>query len=210
MTIKKSYFAVILITGLGALFSYNSASAQVAKAGVKVGLNVSNLYIDDVSDENARYGLNIGLYGQVLATETMALQLELLYSTKGAKAEYRGAFSQDVTFNLNYLDLPVMAVFKLGESAEIHLGAYGAYLLNANITYAGDAINAVDELDEDQLQSFDAGLVAGFGMNFGAAQVGARYNYGLSKIAKSDAAKNALGDSKNSCAQLYISFNLAK
>ena len=45
-------------------------------------------------------------------------------------------------------------------------------------------------------------------MNFGAAQVGARYNYGLAKIADSDAAELVLGDSKNSVAQLYISLNL--
>jgi len=179
-----------------------------ARAGIKGGLNVSNLYIDDLDDENARYGFNVGLFGQVLASETFAIQPELLYSTKGSKAFYEGIVDQTVKYNINYLDLPVLAVFKLGESAEIHVGPYASYLLNANISYSGDIINGDDEIDRDHLKSFDYGLVGGFGLNFGAAQVGARYNYGLAKIADSDAAELVLGDSKNSVAQLYISLNL--
>jgi len=180
-----------------------------ARAGIKGGLNVSNLYIDDIDDENARYGFNVGFFGQVLSSETFAIQPELLYSTKGSKAFYdAGIINQTVKYNLNYLDLPVLAVFKLGKSAEIHVGPYASYLLGANISYEGDISNGDDEIDKDNLKSFDYGLVGGFGLNFGAVQVGARYNYGLAKIADSDAAEVVLGDSKNSVAQLYLSLNL--
>ena len=197
-----SVFVVLVATSLE-----NNVFAQ-ARAGIKGGLNVSNLYIDNLDDENARYGFNVGLFGQVLASETFAIQPELLYSTKGSKAFYEGIVDQTVKYNINYLDLPVLAVFKLGESAEIHVGPYASYLLNANISYSGDIINGDDEIDRDHLKSFDYGLVGGFGLNFGAAQVGARYNYGLAKIADSDAAELVLGDSKNSVAQLYLSLNL--
>ena len=199
---------LVLISSMSLLIT-NETFAQ-ARAGIKGGLNVSNLYIDDINDENARYGFNVGLYGQVLSSEVFALQPELLYSTKGSKAFYNnGTFEQTVKYNLNYLDLPVLAVFKLGESAEIQIGPYASYLLNANISYSGDLANGDDELDKDQLKSYDYGLVGGFAMNFGNIQVGARYNYGLVKIADSDAAELFLGDSKNSVAQLYLSFNLA-
>ena len=197
-----SVFVVLVATSLE-----NNVFAQ-ARAGIKGGLNVSNLYIDNLDDENARYGFNVGLFGQVLASETFAIQPELLFSTKGAKAFYEGIVDQTVKYNLNYLDLPVLAVFKLGESAEIHVGPYASYLLNANISYSGDVANGSDEIDKDNLKSFDYGLVGGFGLNFGAVQVGVRYNYGLAKIADSDAAELILGDSKNSVAQLYLSMNL--
>ena len=208
MKTKNKFFSVILIAGMMSVLSAESTFAQYRRAGIKGGLNVSNLYIDDVSDENARYGFNVGVYGQVLASEKAALQLELLYSTKGSRAFY-DAFNEEVKYNLNYLDLPVLAVIKLGKSAEIHLGGYASYLLSANISYSGDIVNGVDEIDKDNLKSFDYGLVGGVGFNFGPVQVGARYNYGLVKIADSDAAKTILGDSKNSVAQLYVSFNLA-
>lgn len=195
----------MLISLLG-LASTNISFAQ-ARAGIKGGLNVSNLYIDDVHDENARYGFNVGLYGQLLSSDKFALQPELLYSTKGSKAYYEGIADQTVKYNLNYLDLPLLAVFKLGESAEIHIGPYASYLLNANVSYSGDLVNGDDEIDKDQLKSYDYGLVGGFGLNFGPAQIGARYNYGLVKIADSDASRLFLGDSKNSVAQIYLSFN---
>ena len=206
---KTKLIAALLLLSALAIGLNPEANAQ-ARAGIKGGLNVSNLYIDDVDDENARYGFNVGLYGQVLSSETFALQPELLFSTKGTKADYNGLgglMDQTVKFNLNYLDLPVLAVFKLGDAAEIHVGPYASYLLNANISYSGN-VNGDDELDKDQLKSYDFGLAGGLGMNFGPVQVGARYNYGLVKIADSNVARDILGDSRNSCAQLYVALNL--
>jgi hypothetical protein len=178
------------------------------RAGIKGGLNVSNLYVDDVSDENARFGFNLGVYGQVLSSDAFAIQPELLFSTKGSKIEYGGSlFDQTVKYNLSYLDLPVLAVFKLGESAEIHVGPYIGYLLGANISHEGDLGNGVDDIDRDHLKPFDYGLSGGFGLNFGSLQVGARYNYGLAKLADSDAAELLIGDAKNSVGQIYLAFN---
>ena len=200
------------ITAILFLFScvlcITSVQAQDARMGIKGGLNVTNLYLEDVNDENARFGFNLGLYGQILSSDVFAIQPELLFSTKGAKWEYTGALDQTIDFNTNYLDLPVLAVIKLGKSAEIHAGPYAGYLLSAKIKYDGDFANGTDNIDRDDLNTIDYGLVGGFGLNFGAMQVGARYNYGLAKIANSDGAKSLLGDSKNSNAQLYVSFDL--
>ena len=208
MKAQKTMISLVLLGFTLLATSLDNSAFSQARAGIKGGLNVSNLYIDNLDDENARYGFNVGLFGQVLASETFAIQPELLYSTKGSKAYYEGIVDQTVKYNINYLDLPVLAVFKLGESAEIHVGPSVSYLLNANISYSGDIVSGDDEIDRDHLNSFDYGLVGGFGLNFGAVQVGARYNYGLAKIADSDAADLVLGDSKNSVAQLYLSLNL--
>ncbi len=184
-----------------------AAAQSTRKAGIKGGLNVSNLYVDDVTDENPRYGFNIGVFGEVLSSDVVALQLELLYSTKGSHDYYDGVFGDgDVKYNLNYLDLPVLAVIKLGPTAEIHLGGYASYLLGANIEYSG-FVNGSDEVDKDRLNSFDYGLTGGVGFNFGAIQLGARYNYGLAKIADDDVADFLIGDAKNSNAQVYLAFN---
>lgn len=198
---------ILAVMAVLVIVNDNDANAQM-RAGIKGGLNVSNLYLDDIDDENARYGFNVGVYGQVFSTETFAIQPELLYSTKGARAEYSGLIDQTVKFNLNYLDLPVLAVFKLGDAAEIHIGPYVSYLLNSNISYSGDLGNGSDEIDRDHLRPFDFGLAGGVGLNFGPMQVGARYNLGLTEIADSDVARTLIGDAKNSNAQLYVAFNL--
>jgi hypothetical protein len=212
MNTKSKFGLTALLTVLTVMAS-SALMAQsdpnpTARVGIKAGLNASNLYVDDVTDENARFGFNGGLYGQILSSEAFAIQPELLFSTKGAQADYGGIINSTVRFNLNYLDLPVLAVFKLGPSAEIHAGAYASYLLSANIDYEGNVGSGTDRIDRDQLKTFDYGLSGGIGLNFGPTQIGARYNYGFVKIADSNTARSILGDSKNSVAQLYIALNL--
>ncbi|MFO7259211.1 MAG: porin family protein [Bacteroidota bacterium] len=202
-TCLMAILTVLLLSGVVV-----SSTAQDRRMGVKGGLNLSNLYVDDVDDENARVGFHVGVYGQIFSTETFAIQPELLYTTKGSETEWSGVIDQTVKFNLNYLELPILAVFKLGDAAEIHVGPYFSYLLGANIDTEGDLGGGTEDLDRDNFKSFDFGLTGGFGLNFGAVQVGARYNYGLSEIADSDAAELLLGDSRNSCAQVYVALNL--
>ena len=181
-----------------------------ARAGIKGGLNVSNLITDDVSDKNARYGFHAGVYGQLFATDAFAIQPEVNFSTKGNKVTTNvGIIDQESKFNLSYLDVPVLAVFKLGNAAEIHAGAYWAYLVGANIDTDGDLGDGFVSLDRDNFEKWDYGLVGGIGFNVGDFQLGARYHYGLNEIAKSSGARALLGDTKNSVAQIYLALNLA-
>jgi hypothetical protein len=205
-TLKTSVVILFLFSSL--LIAQSAHAQDGRRMGIKGGLNATNIYQNDINDENARFGFNLGLYGQILSSDVFAIQPELLYSTKGARWEYTGGVEQSIDFNINYLDLPVLAVFKLGKTAEIHAGPYVGYLLSAKIKYDGDLANGTDNIDRDDLNTLDYGLVGGLGLNFGGVQVGARYNYGLAKIASSDGAKSVLGDSKNSNAQLYVAFNL--
>jgi hypothetical protein len=208
MNYYKNYFRSILVVAAFMLVANLQSNAQTKRAGIKGGLNISNLFIDNVTDENARLGFHVGVYGQLFSSETFAIQPELLFSTKGSKNQYTsGSLNQEVKYNLNYIDLPILAVFKLGESVEIHAGGYASYLVNANISYSGDLANGVDEVDKDNLSSYDYGLAGGLGFNLNNVQIGFRYNYGLVKIADSDVARAAIGDAKNSVAQIFLSIN---
>jgi hypothetical protein len=181
------------------------------RAGIKGGLNWSNLIVDDVNDRNARLGFHAGVYGQLFSSRAFTLQPEVNFSTKGNKIERNnGIIDQETKFNLSYIDIPVLAVFKLGKAAEIHAGAYWAYLVGANIDQDGDLDNDFTKIDRDNFDKWDYGLVGGLGFNLGkGAQLGARYNYGLNEIAHSTGAKRLLGNTKNSVAQVYLAFNLA-
>jgi hypothetical protein len=183
------------------------AQAQEFHGGIKGGLNLTNLYIDDVSDENARLGFNAGVFGQWELAEAFGIQPEILYSSKGAKAEYDiVGFEGENKFNLSYIDVPILAVFKIGESFEIHAGPYFSYLLGANISTDGDLGEGVDEVDKDNLSETDFGLSGGVAFGSEQTKVGLRYNHGLKEVADSDAARTLLGDAKNSALQLYVSF----
>jgi hypothetical protein len=212
--LKKRFvigYVVMGIVLMGALFLSYESQAQTSRpaAGIKGGLNVSNLYKgDNVTDKNARIGFHGGVYGQFASSEAFALQIEANYSTRGTEAITDGFIDQKTKFNLNYIDVPLLAVFKLGPIVELHAGAYGAYLVNASIDSDGDLGDTYDDLNKDNFKAFDYGLVGGIGFTFGAAQVGARYNLGLNEIADSRGAKMSLGSSKNQLAQLYLAFNL--
>lgn len=181
-----------------------------ARAGIKGGLNLSNLITDEVTDKDARIGFHVGVYGQLFVNEGFAIQPELNFSTKGNRVMTNvGIIDQETKFNLSYLDIPILAVFKLGNVAEIHAGPYWSYLVGANIDTDGDLGDDFQQLDRKNFDNWDYGLVGGIGFNIGAVQLGARYNYGLNEIAKSQGAKNMLGNAKNSVGQVYLAFNLA-
>jgi len=199
---------IVLVAALFLSYDVQAQSARPA-AGIKGGLNVSNLYRgENLTDKNARVGFHAGVFGQFASSEAFALQAEVNYSTRGTTAVTDGFIDQETKFRLNYIDVPLLAVFKLGEVIEIHAGAYGAYLLNASIDSDGDLGDSYDNLNKDNFKNFDYGLVGGLGFTFGGTQVGARYNFGLNEIADSRGARMALGSAKNQVGQIYIAFNL--
>ncbi|WP_421977378.1 porin family protein [Roseivirga seohaensis] len=203
----------IIITGVFSLLSLvsftNQSQAQEFRSGIKGSFNLSNLYTDDIDDNNLRPGFSIGIFKENQIGASSAIQTELLFSTKGNRSEYRtGPFDGEAKFNLNYLELPVMLDLKAGDALDISFGPYVSYLISANVTTEGDFGNSFSEIDRDQLNAFDFGLSGGLGLNFGNTELGARYNMGLSEIADSDNARTILGDAKNSVIQFYIALGL--
>lgn len=193
--------------------AYSNAQAQFARAGIKGGLNLSNLYVDNPNDDDARVGWHAGVFGQLFASEAFAIQPEVLFSTKGTGVTRvdNNSVRFDSNFKLNYLDIPILAVFKLGEVAEIHAGVYWAFLISTDISDNNDRIpdNQFTRSDRDNFEDWDFGLIGGVGFNLGdVAQIGVRYNFGLKEIAESTGARLLFGDSKNQVAQLYLAFNL--
>lgn len=201
---KKGFKATIILTAILAATTM-SAKSQDISGGIKAGLTMSNLYIeeDDIDDENARFGIHAGLYSQIMLFETIGIQPELLYTSKGTEVVYGGLIDQTVNFNLNYLELPVLLVFRPLEILEFHAGPYVGLMLNSKIIYSG-TIDGYDEISRDNFNTLDYGVGAGLALNFGNVQTGIRYNLGLQKLAKTDLTNLLMGDSKNAYGQLYV------
>jgi hypothetical protein len=202
---KRGLTCIILAIGLvmmpGQVFS------QENNFGIKGGLTWSNLYIDveDLDQENARFGFHAGVFNQHMMTLKFGMQVDLLYTTKGSEAGFLGPLNQTVSFNIDYIDLPVMMVFRPIPAIDIHAGPYVGVLLRSDVTFDG-TFEGVAELDRDHFQNVDAGVVAGLTLNLGNIRLGARYNLGLRDIADTDLARTLLGDSKNQYAQVFIAF----
>lgn len=189
----------------------NYESRPTPKFGIKGGVNLSNLYADNVNDENMKVGGNLGVYAKLPVTHGFSIQPEVLYSNKGAQLNYNNALmgSGKYKFNLNYIEVPVLGVVNVAKNFNIHAGAYAAFLTSAkikNVDNNGD-VNGVKELNKDNFQTFDWGLVGGVGFDISNVTLGARYNYGLKEIGKPGSiAEQVVNNAKNSAVSIYVGF----
>ena len=199
---------VLLLTTL--LISANVFS-QSSRIGVKAGLNMSNMTVEGNNDQNLKFGLNAGLLGKFMLTETFALQPELLYSSKGFKNNFDESLFADgeAKFNLNYIDIPVKLVYYLAEDFSFQFGPYVGYLLGANVSTDAEVldfynIDSVDELDRDRFNALDYGLIGGLEFELEPLVVGFSYNLGLAKVAAdNEPTEEMLGDAKNTVIRVY-------
>lgn len=180
--------------------------------GVKGGFNMSNLSKDEnVDDNNILYGFNAGLYATLPVSDFVAIQPEILFTTKGAESEYSGAgFNGNAKFRLNYIEVPLLVRVNLTKNFNIHAGGYASYLVSSKVTGNGD-FEFNEEIDTDDLAKFDAGLAVGVGVDFNPITIGLRYNHGLTTVGKE---RTVLGttttfpDARNRNLSLYLSYRL--
>lgn len=205
---KKSKNLIFAAT-LMSLFAFSGVQAQdkVASYGFKGGLNFSNLYTNTVDDNNVLTGFNAGLYAKFPITNSIAIQPEISYTTKGAELVYNNAFAQGTAkFNVNYIEVPVLLVMNITENFNIHVGPYAAYMVSGKTTNDSNFGSSESELDTNDFNKFDAGLAGGVGIDLDALNFGVRYNYGLTKLGKDNAFFSS--DAKNSVLSAYIGLRL--
>ncbi len=196
--------ALLVVPGGTATSSIVLAQTAAPLFGIKGGLNWSDLLPDgeEVNEENARWGSHAGVFGRVAPSDDLGIQIELLYSTKGTTVVYDGLIDQQISLDLGYVELPLCIAVLLGDVLELHAGGYAGYLFSSNLASEGDLGGSSEDIDRDNFNSVDLGLLGGVGVNLGPAQIGARYSYGLVDLADSDGAKLLLGDARNSAGQL--------
>jgi hypothetical protein len=203
---KQSFYLYALTLFMTASFGMLQAQENVTtEFGIKGGLNMSNLYTDDADDENVLFGFNAGVYATLPVSDFVAIQPELLFTTRGSELEYNNALIEgNAKFKLNYIELPLLVRVNLTKNFNIHAGGYASYLVSSKVTGDG-SFNFEEEFDTDNFNKFDAGLAAGVGVDFNPISIGLRYNYGLTTIVKDG---DDSSDLKNSNLSLYLSYKL--
>lgn len=203
---KRSFYLYALTLFMTASFGVLQAQENVTpEFGIKGGLNMSNLYTDDADDENVLFGFNAGVYATLPVSDFVAIQPELLFTTRGSELEYNNALIEgNAKFKLNYIELPLLVRVNLTKNFNIHAGGYASYLVSSKVTGDG-SFNFEEEFDTDNFNKFDAGLAAGVGVDFNPISIGLRYNYGLTTIVKDG---DDSSDLKNSNLSLYLSYKL--
>jgi hypothetical protein len=159
-----------------------AASAQF-KGGLKAGANLANLG-GDVEGTDMLFAFHVGAYGAFSLSDAMTLQPEVLYYGAGAK-------SGDEEIKLNYLAIPVMLKYNLGETFNLQVGPQISLLMSTDPS----------EL-KDFLKGTDFGLNIGVGAGFGKFSADVRYSLGLSNI------NDGPGEIKNNVIQISLGYQL--
>ena len=170
---KKSTFLIITLLTISQI----AVAQSNLRFGVKAGLNYANFTNTEIKTD-AITSYHAGILMEFSIFDNLAIQPELLYSTVGAS--YDNAIT-DVKNELGYISIPILAKFNLSESLFLEAGPQGSFLLNKK-----------DEVYDDY-NEFDFSVNAGLGVNLTKNLfVSARYNLGVSEIARDAEAKNSV------------------
>lgn len=205
---KLSCLIALLLFTVGATSEING---QDSKFGIRGGVNISNLYVEEVDDENAKIGFHAGIFTRSGINSIVAIQPEVLFSLEGSQINYSNLlFSGKIRYNLGYIKVPVLLMLNLGQHFNFHAGPYGgflAYVKVKDVDTEGDT-RSVTELDRDDFNTFDYGLVGGVGLNFEGGSISIRYNYGLNAVGKKDGAGFFINEGKNSVLQVSLGLGM--
>jgi hypothetical protein len=158
--------------------------------GVKGGASFTTLRgsgADGMGRMDLKTSFHAGAYAQLRVSNSFSVQPELLYSRKGYLAD-----GTDVSpsIKLDYIDLPILAVYNLSYRWSVHAGPQLGFLV---------ALRQNDrEMDRGPYRATDVGGAIGTEFRASIARLGLRYNHGFIDV------RNDVSGLKNSALQVYL------
>lgn len=155
------------------------AKAQTTHLGLKAGLNASSL--SNSSNSETKIGFNAGLLAHIHTSSPMwAIQPEVYYSSEGAKSK-----SNDDKLELGYINIPVLAQYMFSQGWRIEAGPQLGLAISAKSKSGSTSTDVKSEMNSAVFSiPLGLGYLTSTGLGFDA-----RYNFGISNIYKSNAAK---------------------
>ena len=170
---KLSLLALGITT---AIFSF---AQTPAKFGLKGGVNIATIKIEDFDETDSRIGLHVGGFAHIHLAQQWALQPELLYSAEGGKVDFGGG--SEATYKNDYVNIPLMIQYMFDNGFRLEAGPQLGLLVSSEI----EDEDGNEEDADDTFKSTNVSL--GFGLNYlshSGLGVGGRYNLGVSNIAE--------------------------
>lgn len=179
------------------LLSVGISSAQTRFSfGPKVGVNLSNFYIDADGIEEAdivgiKPGLLIGAFAEYDFTPAIGVSVDLLYSREGTESNrfdypsQKGYYYKH-KYSLQYLNVPVLVNFYLARGLAVKAGIQPSVLLGAKYRVEweyGEQEGIENEDIKDNLLPYDISIPIGLSYTFDYGLfIDGRYNLSLCDI----------------------------
>lgn len=194
----KKIFLFALISA-ATFISVHAQNTTKKKAGwgVKTGINLSNLRVENGNNSDWKTGLVVGTFFRIAAGKSFQIQPELLYSSMGGEVTDANGTGK---VRLNYFSIPVLAKYQWKKKLAFVAGPQLDMLIQAKRKSNGNEISKVTA----NYKEASFGVTGGF--EFWPAHcigLSTRYIYGLSNV-------NAVGltDMKNQGVQLAVAVKL--
>ena len=170
----RKYYLLLLI----AAWSSIAVRAQV-QVGVKGGINIATVKYKDADPNTPSVSFNTGVLAQIDISKNFFIRPEVQYSVKGYRFPSMGG-SGTGTLRLNYIAVPILAGFPIGNKFQGLIGPEFGFLAKATSVFSGDKQDV-----SKNFQKFDWGLDLGVTYKITPGLgVEVRYNYGFRGLIK--------------------------
>ena len=173
-----------------------SAMAQV-QFGVKVGVDATNFWGENV-EHGMKPSYQAGLVMEYKFSPKFAIAPEAVFASQGGKFKaidmnlFGYDISKEVTFNTNYINVPVMLKYYATPAFSIDFGPQVGFNVYSKYSIE-DVDKAVDLKDATKAVDFGLGLGGTYNLT-DKAFVQARYTLGLTKVFEGDYNKEKNGN----------------
>ena len=189
MQFYKPYFTMKKLTLL-LCFALVAGAVHAQQLGLKAGAAYSTFKGDDAKNLDHRLGYTAGLMYQHHINTLLGVQVETLYTSKGARWEYQASPGGNIIeekYRLNYIDVPVLLHASAG-GLFFDLGPQVSFITKSNRIYEvtspdGKTTSSTKTNITDQPHEIDFSYVGDIGYRAGNGfGLELRYTGGLKDI----------------------------
>jgi len=152
----------------------------------KAGINISSI-TGDGEGKKAKVGLVAGAEFEYGVAQNFDITAGVLYSMEGAKFG-------DVKFNMDYINIPILANYYVIPGLAVKAGIQPAFNVRKKASYNGNTVNIDDVMNdilsiagagvETGVKSFNLSIPVGISYEYQSFVLDARYNIGVTKLFK--------------------------
>jgi hypothetical protein len=213
---KISLFMLAIVASFGVMAQdteqrpmRTEMSTQI-RFGVKAGVNLATLEIDDDSpsndvETNNKTSFHGGVFVNIPLAGMFRFQPELLFSGQGSKIQASNSplpGTRNTEWDFRYISVPMMFQYQTTGGFLVEAGPHVNFLINARDEEDRDLKDLLD------MKTLDYGIGAGIGyLSRIGLGVGARYNLGFANIYDADAGSNDDGKLKNRVLNIGLTYH---
>lgn len=160
--------------------------------GVKGGVNFATVTRgDNVDSPDSRTSFHVGAVAEMPINDMFSIQAEALYSGQGFKLDFDGPDGDKAEFQLDYINVPVLAKIYVTKGLSLEVGPQFSFLVNEE--FDTNPFSNDGDVNLESAEEFDFGVAGGltFQTEMGLFATG-RYTYGLTEIYKDSDLRNSV------------------